>query len=104
MARPRLELHEILCDVLGSRNCYFAPPPNIKMQYPAIEYELSNIQQTYADNLLYKNARRYSVVVIDEDPDSEIPEKLINRHQLYTTSDRVFVSDGLYHFTFTIFF
>lgn len=104
MARPRLELHEILCNILGSRNCYFTPPPNIEMSYPAIEYELSNIQQTYADNLLYKNARRYSVVVIDEDPDSKIPEKLINCRQLYTTSDRMFVSDGLCHFTFTIFF
>lgn len=103
MARSRLELHEILCDILGSRNCYFTPPPGIKMDYPAIVYELSNIQVTYADNIIYKDKKRYSVMVIDEDPDSQIPDRIL-KNCLYTTSDRVFVTDGLYHFTFTMFF
>lgn len=103
MARSRLEFHELLCNILGSRNCYYAPPASVMLNYPAIIYELSNITQTYADNLSYRNMRRYSVMVIDEDPDSQIPERLIQCCQ-YTTSDRVFVSDGLYHFTFTIFY
>lgn len=104
MAKSRLQLHERLCEILGSRNCYFSPPPNTQMSYPCIVYELSNIQQTFADNITYQKSRRYSVTVIDEDPDSEIPDRIIDGSDLYTTSDRNFVNDGLYHFTFTIFY
>ena len=42
----RLELHEILCTILGSRNVYFQPPESIKMNYPAIVYGLDDMQTT----------------------------------------------------------
>ena len=34
----RLQLHEELCSVLGSRNVYFQPPETIKLTYPCIIY------------------------------------------------------------------
>ena len=36
--RSRLDLHEALCEALGSKNVYFSPRSNVKMSYPAIVY------------------------------------------------------------------
>ena len=65
----RLELHEILCTILGSRNVYFQPPESIKMNYPAIVYGLDDIDNQYANDGVYLSHRRYSVTVIDKNPD-----------------------------------
>lgn len=102
MEKDRLQLHEILCELLGSRNCYFSPPSDLKMSYPCIRYEMVNTDTTFADNYHYANANRYTVTVIDEDPDSKLRRKLLDLP--YCTSDRNFASDGLYHFVFTLFF
>lgn len=72
----RFELHEILCDILGSRNVYYQPPPSVQMKYPAIKYSRSSINNTFADNTVYKQSNTYEIIVIDEDPDSEIVNKV----------------------------
>ena len=57
--RSRLELHDILVEILGSRCVYFQPPEKVKMNYPCIVYELSKIKSTMADNKRYLNTKRY---------------------------------------------
>lgn len=98
----RLELHEVLVDILGSRNVYFQPPSTIQMKYPAIVYSRSRIEKVSADDGMYKQSLVYDVTVIDKNPDSELPFKLAQlpmcRH------DRAFVSDNLNHNTFTLYF
>jgi hypothetical protein len=42
------------------------------MNYPAIVYGLEDIENTFADDGVYLSQRKYSVTVIDEDPDSPI--------------------------------
>ena len=96
----RLDLHELLCDVLGSRNVYFQPPESLKMSYPAIVYSRSRIYNTFANNSVYKQKRAYDLTVIDENPDSEIVDK-ISKLPL-CRFDRHFTSDNLNHDTFTI--
>lgn len=101
--RTRLELHEILCEILGSDQCYFSPPGD--MLYPCIVYHYEGIQTYYADNKRYLNSRVYSVTVIDEDPDSEIPNRLFKDERLkYLDAGSVFVADGLYHFPYKLHF
>ena len=98
----RLELHELLCETLGSRNVYFQPPESISMNYPAIVYSRSRIDNTFADNTVYKQKVSYEITVIDEDPDSEIVKKvsLIPMCRF----DRHFTSNNLNHDTFTIYY
>lgn len=98
----RLELHELLCETLGSRNVYFQPPESIRMNYPAIVYSRSRIDNTFADNIVYKQKVSYEITVIDEDPDSEIVKKvsLIPMCRF----DRHFTSNNLNHDTFTIYY
>lgn len=98
----RLELHEVLCSVLGNRNAYFQPPENIKMKYPAIVYSRDDIVNLQANNEVYRQAKKYQVIVIDQNPDSEIVKKISKLSRI--RYDRHYISDGLNHDVFTIFY
>lgn len=96
----RLELHEILCELLGSRNVYYQPPANVQMKYPAIVYSRYDIENTSADNLTYKQDHFYQVTVIDSNPDSETVYKVsLLPMCIY---DRHYTADNLNHDVFTI--
>lgn len=98
----RLELQTMLEDILGSRNVYFQPPASIKMQYPAIVYSRSNIDNTNADDAMYTQNRSYEVTVIDANPDSSIVDRLSRIPKC--RFDRHFSSDNLNHDVFTLYF
>lgn len=98
----RLELQTMLEDILGSRNVYFQPPASIKMQYPAIVYSRSNIDNTNADDAMYTQNRSYEVTVIDYNPDSSIVDRLSRVPKC--RFDRHFSSDNLNHDVFTLYF
>jgi hypothetical protein len=97
----RLELHEELCVILGSREVYFQPPSSVQMKYPAIIYSRKSIDNTSANNTVYKQDDSYELTVIDPDPDSELVRKISKlpmcRH------DRHYKQDGLNHDTFTLY-
>lgn len=98
----RLELHEILVDILGSSNVYFQPPENVRMKYPAIVYSRNNIRNRHANDDVYNQTLAYEITVIDANPDSETPMRISQlpkcRH------DRHFKSDNLNHDVFTLYF
>lgn len=98
----RLELHAMLEEILGSSNVYFQPPASINMRYPAIVYSRSNIVNKHANSEIYMQNKSYEVTVIDEDPDSEIVDRL--SRVPYCQFDRHFVSDNLNHDVFTLYF
>ena len=100
MARTRLELHEILCDLLGSRNVYFKPPN--AMRYPCIKYERAKPSVQYADNIAYRNTKCYTLTYIDVDPDSSMPDQIEKLPMC--TLDRFYIADGLHHSVFTLYF
>lgn len=96
----RLDLHEVLCNALGSRNVYFQPPESIKLNYPAIVYNRQNRDVTPADNMPYIGEWVYQVVVIDKNPDSLIVERVADLP--LTRYVRSFKSDNLNHDVFLI--
>lgn len=102
MARPRVELQTILETVLGSRNVYFQPPESIKLKYPCIVYERAGGHSLHADNTKYRYLKQYTVTYIDEDPDSDIPDRLLMLEKC--DLNRVFTSENLNHWSFTIYF
>lgn len=103
----RLELHEILCEIVnitepnGDRHTYYQPPASVIMKYPAIRYKLSNINNTFADNSVYKQDDAYEITVIDTDPESVIMRKVSQLPRC--RFDRNYVSDNLYHTVFTLY-
>ena len=59
----RLLLHEIFCEILGTRNAYFQPPESVKMNYPAIVYGLDSIENTYANDGVYLSIPRNAFTI-----------------------------------------
>ena len=98
----RLELHEVLCSMLGSRNVYFQPPESIKMQYPAIVYSLYDIDNQFANNNSYMHSKKYSVTLMDKDPDSLIIDRLMSMPTC--RFDRSYTQDNINHTAFVIYF
>lgn len=98
----RLELHEKLCEILGSRNVYFQPPESVRMVYPAIVYSIDGVDTIHADNGVYKTIDRYSVILIDRDPDTRIFNKL--RALPLCRFERPYKADNLNHYMFSLFY
>ena len=98
----RLNLHEELCTILGSKNVYFQPPESVRMTYPAIVYSRSRIENTFANNTVYMQKNGYEVTLIDPNPDSPFVEALSKFPMC--RFDRHFKSDNLNHYTFTLYY
>ena len=97
---PRLQLHEVLTNI--TEHVYFQPPANIQMQYPAIVYARDGGQAEHADNEPYRITRRYQVTVIDQNPDSDLPDRVEWLPQCSIL--RTFTADNLNHWVFILFF
>lgn len=99
---PRHDLQLILESILGSRNVYFQPPPNIQMAYPCIIYKRSYIKTMHADNLPYNNRRQYELIVVDRNPDSTINDEI---QKLPSCSHQTFyAAEDLNHDVYEIYF
>ena len=98
----RADLQNFLESILGSKNVYCDPPESVRMNYPAIRYSRSKINNTFANNSVYRQDNRYEVIVMYYDPDSELPG-LISRLP-NCTHDRAYVKDNLHHDVFTLYF
>ena len=97
----RLNLQTLLEEIMGNRNVYFQPPESLKLNYPAIVYERNNINNTFADNIVYKQDWQYAITVIDSNPDSEIVKKVSMLPGVRFS--RHFKSDNLNHDVFLIY-
>ncbi|NBI91913.1 hypothetical protein D3Z45_15365 [Lachnospiraceae bacterium] len=102
MAKPREALQTLFEKLLGSRNVYFQLPESVKLNYPCIVYERSGIRIDSANNKAYLKHNQYTVTYIDEDPDSEIPDKLLELG--YCRFNTHFTADNLNHDVFTLYF
>ena len=96
----RLKLQTRLEEVLGSRNVYYQPPDSVQIKYPAIVYSRERIDTVFANNEVYAVEKVYEVIVIDQDPDSEMVDKV----SAMPTSKfvRNFTADNLNHDVFLI--
>ena len=99
---PRIQLQNLLEDILGSRNVYFQPPENLAMKYPAIVYNVDDGDTIFADNAPYRYSKRYMVTYIDADPDSDVPDKIAMLPMCRFS--RAYAVDNLNHTVFNIFF
>ena len=72
------------------------------MKYPAIVYALDDIENTFANDGVYLSARKYSVTVIDSDPDNSLVDKVASMPT--SRYNRHYTKDNLNHDVFEIFF
>lgn len=81
---------------------YFQAPENTEMVYPCIVYDMNYADTKFADNSPYSHTKRYQVTVIDEDPDSEIPDKVAKMP--LSLFQRFFIANGLNHYIYNVYF
>lgn len=98
----RQQLQGELEALLGSRNVYYQPPSETRMQYPAIRYSKSSIDSKYANNSKYLNKTRYEITVIDRLPDNPVIAKLLKLP--YSSHDRWYTADNLNHDVITLYY
>lgn len=98
----RTELRDELRRILGNdENVYFQPTESIKLRYPCIIYQLDDYNLIKASNVNHHVNTAYSITLITKLPDETIYKQLIELP--YCSFDRVFISDNLYHYVFTIY-
>lgn len=98
----RIELQNILEEILGSKNVYFQPPASLKMDYDCIRYERSKIDKIFADDSPYRLFDRYQIIFIYKNPDSDIPKKLAMLPMC--SHERHYTADNLHHDVFNLYF
>jgi hypothetical protein len=98
----REDLHTLLKQLLQTNNVYFQPPPTVKMDYPCIVYKRDNATTIFAGDKPYNNMKRYQIIVIDRDPDSDIPTKVAELPMC--TFNRFYTADNLNHDVYNLFF
>jgi hypothetical protein len=106
---PRLQLQTLLENLNGGDTdpdkklrVYFQPPPNVKMTYPCIIYKRDTADTKFADNEPYTHTKRYQVIVVDSNPDSDIPDKVAMLPLCIFS--RFYTADNLNHDVFNLFF
>jgi hypothetical protein len=97
----RVDLQARLEELLGTPNVYFQPPESMRIQYDAIVYFRKDIQNSHANDSVYKQDAAYEVVAIYKNPDSDLPMK-ISRLPM-CSFDRHYVADNLNHDVFTLY-
>lgn len=99
----RLELHEELCELLGSRNVYFQSPESVKMQYDAIRYSLGAKDLKRANDRIYRITNRYDCILIARNPDTTLPDQILSHFEM-CSFDKPYIADNLHHYPFTIYY
>lgn len=99
----RLTLHETLIEILGSNNVYFQPPESVKMSYPCIRYTKSRPRINHADNIGYFNKTHYELMVIDTNPDTTIPDRLVEQLE-YCSINRYYTANNLTHVALELYY
>ena len=103
VSNKRAELNDKLIEILGSGNVYFEPPETVKLSYPCIVYERSAGDTDFANNMPYRFQMRYSLTVINRDVESPILSRL-SMSLPSIVFDRHFVTDGLHHDVFSVYY
>ena len=98
----RIELNSILQGILDSTNVYFQPPENLKLNFPCIIYSLEGKDVRFADDGKYTKTRKYTVTVVDKNPDSDICERL--EELPLCRFDRRYTSDNIYHTVYSLYY
>lgn len=98
------QLQEVLQEIMGpNHKVYYQPPENLKLSYPCIVYNLATAKISHADNKPYAKFKRYNVTLITKTADNdEYLDQLLDLPTCYF--ERQYVTDGLVHSLFDVYF
>lgn len=85
MLGTRLELHGVL--KLYMDNVYFRKPSNQVLKYPCILYRKQDMSLTRANNKIYSTRQLYRITLIEQNPDSDLAERMLEELSLIDLVD-----------------
>ena len=97
----RLQLDEELR--LFTDNVYYNPPASVNMNYDCIRYKKTGVDTLKANNSTYHKTNEYELIVISDDPDCELPDKLMDHFKMCSFV-RFYTADGLNHFVLRLYY
>lgn len=96
----RLDLQTLLLTICP--NVYFQPPVNVDLVFPCIIYSRDWAVTNFADDEPYKHVRRYSLMVVDQEADSDLLDPIAQLPMC--VYDRHYTAKDLHHDVYKIFF
>lgn len=97
----RIDLHN---ELLGfSNNVYYQPPENIKIKYPCIIYNKKIPDVKKADNKTYMLTNRYEITYVTKDVENTVCDDILNHFEMISPVN-YFVTEGLYHYIFNLYY
>ena len=99
----RLDFDAELRALLATSNTYYEPPANVRLQYPCVVYQRSNIHDTRANDGHYTRRLQFQVTTISLNPDDEWPQMILDYFP-YARFNRSFNADGLNHNVILIYY
>lgn len=99
----RIELHNELKTISGYTNLYFQPPDSLQMKYPAIRYYIRGLDYNYADNKKVIGKDRYEIIILNKKHDMKTVKKILTDFE-YSSFDRSYISDGIYHYVLELYY
>lgn len=100
--QARLKVHSKLVEVMQGKKVYFQPPENLRLERPCLIYKVSNIFDLFADNVTYQRRRRYEIILVDDNPDSEYFDRLMEAFT-YIKFNRFYIADSNNHWSFELY-
>ena len=99
--KSRIEIQEMLENIIGNSNVYFQEPPNTGMKYPCIVYRFSRFNQNNADNIPYLVTGRWEIHHMYKSIKNDLKEKIIFGVP-FCSFDRRVINDGVYNDFYTL--
>lgn len=99
----RLELHEKLLDLVGTKNVYFQPPASVQLSYPCVIYNIGTGDAKHADNGIYTYMNSYDLIFIYKKPNVDIIEKVLQALPMCRVT-RTYIADNLNHYAFSVYY
>ncbi len=103
----RLDLHEKLIELNGTTGekesrVYFQPPSSVSMKYRCIRYSKTGVRLFRANDGNYRMVDEYEIIVIDPNPDSELPGAIMLAFPM-CSFDRMYTANNLNHFVLKLY-
>lgn len=100
----REAIQELLESVEGVKKVYYQPPESVKLKYPCIIYDMDSLNTKHADNSRYLSIPKFSITLIDFDPESEIQREILDLDGCRISFNRHFTSDNLHHWSYDLYY
>lgn len=101
MARTQRDLQAALRTL--APKAWLRRPPEHQMTYPCFVYRPSRSRLLWADDKAYLRFPCWNVIYITQEANSDIEARMLETFE-YCSMDREYESDGLYHYSFTLYY